>query len=634
MKKILVCVSVFLATNCIGQGIIVTPLKSNVTIANHKDKQGSKRALGDTLVLPFFDDFTTTQVFPDKRNWMDKQVYVNSHFALSPPSYGVATFDNLNSKGAPYNPLSGNTHGASDSLTTKPINLKDYKVGVNTINYNLADSIFLSFFYQAQGLGDILDGSDSLVLKFKNNIGEWKTVWKTTGTAVKPFKQVLIGIKSAEYLFNNFQFRYINYTKNTGNMNQWHVDYIRMRRGRSMKDTAINDVAINALPIGPLKWYNTMPYSHYLANISSNQLENHILQIRNNFSTAVNTQYGFQARNRSNTIINNLSIGFSSRNIAQFSDSTEQFPKFALDSFTTLKYNINPLANDFTPSDYNSFGNNNELTKTLNMRNYFAYDDGTAEGGFGLDYGALPNGPGYVAMKFQAEKNDTLRGISIFFNRSVADVEFKSFQLLVWQNLSEPPASNTNNDIITKRMLLGSAIYKDTINGFVDIIFDTAIAISQGKFYIGWQQNIAYILNVGYDKNYQYTQQKNFRNPNVFYNLSGYWEKVSADITGTPMMRPIVGPALKNPASISSIKINTVKIYPNPSNGNNYLNIENKIAIGNVSFYDLQGKLVLEIKENNIETINVSELNSGLYTMICKDEKGNFYTQKYIKTQE
>ena len=97
-------------------------------------------------------------------------------------------------------------------------------------------------------------------------------------------------------------------------------------------------------------------------------------------------------------------------------------------------------------------------------------------------------------------------------------MQFKSFNLIVWQNVSEPPANNTLNDVLLKKLILNSTQYADSINGFIDFIFDSAVAIPQGKFYIGWQQNSAFILNVGYDKNYKYLFNENYHNPNVFYN--------------------------------------------------------------------------------------------------------------------
>jgi len=630
-----ICVSMQL----FSQGPIISNLNRNIYLNKSKSQNNSKRSLNDTIQLPFFEDFTTNMVYPNMAYWRDSLVYINNQFSVSPPSYGVATFDNLDKQGKPYQTLNGLTHNHSDSLTSNFINLKNYKNGLNTIAYSIADSIYLSFFYQTQGIGDPLDKTDSLVLKFKDLNGFWKTVWKTTGSSVKPFKQVLVGVLNPIYLNSNFQFRFVNYGKTTGNMNQWHIDYIRMKSSRNRYDTAVNDVAINGDPMGPLQIYESMPYDHFKANAPFNQSAFHTVKLRNNNNVSVNVQYKCEVRNVYNKIIVSYPLSSSARNINSNSDSSENFNSFGFDTLSgkspllKLKYTIAPLANDFTPDNYNSTGNNNEYTKTVKFNNYFAYDDGSAEGGYGLDYGSLPAGPGYAAIKFSSFKPDTLRGISIFFNRSITDVQFKSFNLMVWKTISEPPANNTNSDLILKRINIPSTVYTDSINGFTSFIFDTAVLLPQGPFYIGWQQNTNFILNVGYDNNYKYAKIGG-TNPNLFYNLNGYWEKVSANITGAVMMRPLVGREIKikNPASVEQIfNANSISIYPNPSNNSQEVFIKANNSIKSIKVYDCHGKLQLEFQGENIENVNISNLNNGIYFFELLDEQNNTYFQKWIK---
>ena len=635
------CIAFFLSTTArlFSQGPIISNLNRNIYLNKSSSNYNNKRSITDTIQLPFFDDFTSSSVYPNMKYWRDSMVYINNQFAVSAPSYGVATFDNLDKKGRPYQGLNGLNHNHSDSLTSNFINLKNYKNGLNTISYSISDSIYLSFFYQTQGIGDPLDKTDSLVLKFKDVNGFWKTVWKAIGNPVKPFKQVLVGVLNPIYLNSNFQFRFINYGKTTGNMNQWHIDYIRMKSSRNRFDTLVNDVAISSEPVGPLQIYESMPYDHFRANPGFNRSAFHTVKLRNNNNTAVNVAYKCEVRNVYNKIIISYPLSSSARNVSGFNDSSENFNPFVFDTLSgkspllKLKYTIAPLANDFTPDNYNSIGNNNEYTKTVRFNNYFAYDDGSAEGGYGLDYGSLPAGPGYAAIKFTTFKPDTLRGISVFFNRSVSDVQYKSFNLMVWKTISEPPASNTSADLILKRVNIPSTIYTDSINGFTNFIFDTAVILPQGPFYIGWQQNTSFILNVGYDNNYKYAKVGG-TNPNLFYNLNGYWEKVSANISGAVMMRPLVGREIKikNPASISQIlNANTISIYPNPSSNSRDVFIKSDNSIKSVRVYDCLGKLQLDYQGENIENMNISNLSNGIYFFELLDEQNNTYFQKWIK---
>jgi hypothetical protein len=380
-----------------------------------------------------------------------------------------------------------------------------------------------------------------------------------------------------------------------------------------------------------------MPYNQFKASQGNNQYSFHEVRLRNNASSGVNVQYKCEVRDQANNLVANYPLSASARNIAPQSDSSEQFSQFAMGSLPgntptlKLKYTISPGSNDNLPSSYNSTGNNNEFTKTVNFRNYLAYDDGSAEGGYGLDYGSLPAGPGYSALKFELFKADTLRGLSIFFNRSVADVSFKPFTLMVWKTITEPPANNTNNDVILKKIEMVTTRYTDSINGFYTVVFDTAVILPVGTFYVGWQQTSNYILNIGYDNNYKYLHQGG-RNPNLYYNLNGYWEKVSSTITGVPMIRPLLGAKLYNPASVrQQVTMHDVLIYPNPSGNSQFLMIESDRSIRSVKVYDISGKVSIELSGDNINEINISDLPPGFYQVLVSDENNHSSIHKYIK---
>ncbi|MES2616644.1 MAG: T9SS type A sorting domain-containing protein [Bacteroidota bacterium] len=645
MKKYcLVLFSFYQLINCVAQGPgpIITAPKSNASLFNYKAPSvGLKRAQGDTLTLPFFEDFVNTTLHPDPKRWLDNQVYVNRHFAVSPPSYGVATFDNLNSKGLPYRQLSGNTQGPSDTLTSKPINLKNRIIGSTTTPYAIADSIYFSFFYQPQGYGDVSDNTDSFVLKFKDSSNEWKTVWKVSGSKIKSFKQILLPLKDLRYFFNGFQFRFINFTRNTGNMNQWHLDYIRFNYDRNRNDTSPADVTINRIPDGPLKWYSSMPYDHYKVDAAYNTLDKNIVTIKNNNPVTVNRFLSYNIKDENNQVLFNVPTTTIGKNIEGLSEINDSFGQANFNSLPgkkpTIKMSCTVIAgvNDDEEGDYKSDYSNNTIVKEVKFNNYYAYDDGSAEGGYGLDYATLPNGPGYAAIKFRSSKADTLRGISIFFNQSVTDVSSKSFELMVWKTISEPPANNMDNDVLLRRVEVPYPLYKDSINGFVDFIFDTAVVLSQGNFYIGWRQNINFILNVGYDNNYRYALEKDFRNPNLFFNLNGYWDKVAASITGAVMMRPIVGEKVivKNPASVNTIQKTPLVVYPNPSNGKDVVSIKCDNQITQIKAYDITGREVMSIDGNALSEFTITGLANGVYTLVITDENKSVYKQKFIKTE-
>ena len=93
----------------------------------------------DTIDLPFFDDFSKDNIYPDAGLWLDSNVFINRDYPIAPPTLGVATFDGVSKSGCPYDTTLTNS-GASlpaDTLTSKPINLF------------LSDSVYLTFFWQA-----------------------------------------------------------------------------------------------------------------------------------------------------------------------------------------------------------------------------------------------------------------------------------------------------------------------------------------------------------------------------------------------------------------------------------------------------------------------------------------------------
>lgn len=122
------------------------------------------------LTLPFFDDFSTSRVFPDAHRWVEKDVFVNNSFCYMPPNQWVATFDALDSTGNIYAKALSVPFKA-DRLTSQPIRL-DSVFSPVPAKLTPADSLYLSFYYQPQGVGDAPEPGDSLVLDFRVLTGD------------------------------------------------------------------------------------------------------------------------------------------------------------------------------------------------------------------------------------------------------------------------------------------------------------------------------------------------------------------------------------------------------------------------------------------------------------------------------
>ncbi|MBM3421086.1 MAG: hypothetical protein FJY11_08125, partial [Bacteroidetes bacterium] len=158
----------------------------------------ASKSLTDTLELPFTDDFSGRLPWPDSARWADYNVFINNTFTVNQLTMGVATFDLLDSEGRLY--ATAEEWGfEADRLTSRHINL----------NYPASDSIWLSFLYQPGGIGDAPEAGDSLTLQFWSPVtGAWVPVWKTEGTTVHPFRQVMIPVTDDIFLKKGFRFRF------------------------------------------------------------------------------------------------------------------------------------------------------------------------------------------------------------------------------------------------------------------------------------------------------------------------------------------------------------------------------------------------------------------------------------------
>lgn len=617
-----------------GQSIGISPLQMAQRVITSQTQELHFSKITDTLDLPFFDNFTGENGFPSYSRWTENQVWINNSFPINQPDYNVATFDHLNSAGKPWKGLlNRNIFVYADTLTSQPINLQFYKTGpITTKNYTPSDSVYLSFFYQTAGFGDVPEAEDSLILFFKTKTGQWKRVWAQTGKNMSSFSQVMVPAFQTEYLHVAFQFRWINFTKATGNLNHWHVDYVRMDKNRSLADTTIRDVSIQFASNSLLRDYHTMPYRHFMDNVSDQTQPSHSVSIRNlNSTNTVQTRFQLEIRNRYDSLVLLRPFALSSKNIAPGVDG-ENFGQVKMDTlsgenpYLKLTYKIAPQSDDITPDNYNATGNNNAFHTRQEFTPWYAWDDGTAEGGFGLNYEFLPDIKGQFAMKFDLLKKDTFRGLAVMFNQSVEDVSSRKFKFRVWRKLS-PIGATDNQDELIYEAPFDLPAYKDTQNGFHFFYFDTTLLLEKGSYYIGWVQFQKFVLNVGYDNNYRY-QQQDVKNPNLFYNLLGQWEASDASVKGVPMLRPLMGSAREHRMGVNTTVKYTVDLIPNPATQSISIRGLNKLK--KVCFYSLTGQKVMEF-EHPGTTVNISGLQNGIYIVHCMDERGIMHCQKLIK---
>lgn len=563
-----------------------------------------KTGIKDTLQLPFFDDFSRLGVIPNDTLWTDAAVFINADFPINPPSIGVATFDGLDAQGNAYEDIDATFFGPADTLTSQPINLQ--------IN-NPADSIYLSFFYQAQGLSfEPLALSDSLVLQYKNRIGAWVTVWSSLGITQSDFRMAMVPVRDTSYFHEAFQFRWINYQLYIGNLKQWHLDFVYLDQGRNVNDTEIEDQTMVYLPEFPFNTYTHIPWDHLQGNPGKYLKTSFTVPI-NNLSVTGETFTVSMRANDPDDVVGAATLNGQSLPGSGVKEFTMN-PGIALFSNTQDSSSVRLVTKLSDILGGNEVKENDSAVRMVELANYYAYDDGTAESGYGI-----LNASGAVSMGFEMEKDDSVRGVWVHFTQAEEAVNY-GFVLNLWQSIAPPGEPSSTKDVLLYSMQAGKPVYTDSINGFHLYLFDSAIFTTK-NFYVGWSQTSPFLLNIGLDRNYDIDNP----NPRMFYNVNGYWKP--STVPGTMMMRPVVGNIWKDPLSVRNAnEIVRATAYPNPAT--HHFQIKGVADIQEVYLFDMNGKEIRRYP--TAEEYALDGLESGLYLVRIRLNNGSLASTKLI----
>lgn len=596
------------------------PAKLHVQTDQSPQTAGTR---SDTLDLPFFDDFSIRSIYPDPAKWTDRHVYINRVYAANPQTLGVATFDGLNEFGLPHvDSLNPGPDGPADTLTSQPIRMG---------GLSASDSVFLSFMYQPQGLGDWPNLGDSLLLEVLWNGTEWRKIWGvdgfTSGVQDPKFETVILYLDDDFFFYDGFQFRFRNYATITGNNDHWHVDYVILDANRTSEDTIKNDASFLFEPENILANYRSMPWRHFYDYQETEVKDQYAITFRNNFNAPKNTTYEIEVteQNSGTLIYTDQPIAF---NFMAYSNQSIVFDTDKLlpfDDFATLNNNdsvVIRVKNFINPSGDVNPRNDTAFTDHL-FYNYFAYDDGNAEKAYGVD-GVGQKG---FAMRFDLNEQDTIRAVKIHFAQILEDVSDVLFNLMIWKEID---SENTGEgDSVLYIGDFKRPYYINERNGFTIYVPEEELVVD-GSFYIGWVQTAERNLQVGFDLSRNNSER-------MYYQSNGIW--YSSQVNGTPMIRLAVGPdegyiptTVEEPMTVE--KINSFSVYPNPTN--NLLLIEHHAQKFNESSYrifDLTGRLIKNghIQQNKHQ-LNVRHLPKGVYMLeIINQQTGKREMHRWVR---
>lgn len=578
----------------------------NGSYADEEAESQSTLRTGATLNLPFFDDFSTTKTAsPNTANWLPGSgVYINNTLSSSQPSLNIATFDGLNATGTPYNLVNPLTQNFTDTLTSQPIDLAGKKA---------SDSLYISFQWLAKGLGELPDSSDYFQLEFLSKTNGWVTAWRQVGYKLDTvYKNQFVKITDPAYFHNAFQFRFRAYGRNSGYYDTWHLDYVYLNTKRSVRQPYIFDVAVRKAISPFLKKYTAMPLRQYRVNPQaaiSDSVKTDVANNFNNFNILTST-FTIRDATKGTELFRNVQRSIYVESLKSKSLAVKTAPLAINSNLDSLKLITKFWVTTTDTIPGVNLKTNDSITSRVDLTDYYAYDDGSAE------YGVQVNQKlGRVAVQYTLAKPDTIGGVRLAMVQFNKDVSGQGFTIQIFDNKNGKP-----DKLIAQRSV--GARYPALRNGFIDYAFSTPVAVPD-TFYVGWLQLNEQPVTVGFDRNSMLGRNA------VFYNLGTEWAKETA-LKGSIMIRPYLG---KKAAGVVTgnepVATTDIRFFPNPNKG--VINWENA-SIKRIEIYAMQGYLVQTIVPQKDQRSAVVQLSEGIYIVKSSDGKRSF-TQKMLFVQ-
>ena len=466
---------------------------------------------------------------------------------------------------------------------------------------------------------------------------DWTRVWSVPGMPLDTFlsrngtwsKQVLIPITdSGKYFKKHFFFRFYNLATMASipswksNCDQWNIDYVYLNIGRSANDVNYRDIGFVQRAPSLLKNYEMMPWEQYLQNPTNEIKTQFRLYITNLDNNTYSTIYSYRLTDQDGGLDKIYDGGLC--NLQPTVDTNYQDCEdcaqhacppwnflFPLDfSKESAVFKIDHiLLGDYTTADTIS----DTMTHYQRFYNFYAYDDGTAEAGYGV---AKPGEK--AALKFKLNRPDTLYGLQMFINRTQNNANDQYFTLAVWGD---------NNGVPGELLYTQAGVkpkFPTSLNQMQFYEFDEGVPVNN-IFYVGWLQQSNYLLNVGYDR------FNNARENSFFYSIDvGAWSMSINE--GAMMIRPVMSDEfITSEDELIASRQEHPEFYPNPLNQDilrikwaDYNNSEKEFAIFNV-----YGQLV----RSGLFTdrIGMNGIKNGMYVVrVFHPETGEIFSEKII----
>ncbi|XOV94734.1 MAG: T9SS type A sorting domain-containing protein [Bacteroidota bacterium] len=573
----------------------VQPMEGNGT----KSGRVTDNPIDTTLTLPFWDDFSTSSNQPDVYRWKyGVDVFTNETYGINAPTYKVATLDGLNAQGRAHRP-SISYPGPADSLITQSIDLSQ----LTAFEKN---TVYLSFFWQAFGNGELPDLEDSLKVEFYTVDSTWVTVWSINGgldNSKDTFTQEIIQVSGDQFFHENFKIKFISLINRGGPFDTWHLDYIYLNKSRSANDIYHFDHSLSSPPSLLFSPYYEIPTHQFFAN-QSQFLKSQSILASNLDNSPHPLDYYYELKNlttQENYLNASLGNGGGGALLALeqrqlLGPTIPPLPSNNLDSqvFQSKYYyntgdkllfeEVNGSDTVFLPVDLKV---NDTITHTYTLHNYYAYDDGIAEYASGIN---VQNGK--LVVMYTVEEQDTLTHIDFYFpDITPNNPAGKAINIIVLNELSDNGLLRTQPYSIQ---------LPNEANQFTRIKLNTPVIVKD-TFYVGYENTLDNLIGVGLDRSN--IQASDF----IFYNVDESWIQ-NDELQGALMIRPVFLDGSDFVLSTPKHSDFEVSIYPNPTNGKIYISNFEEAAL-----YSLSGKLLEKFKAT--PQIDLSSYPNGIYLL-------------------
>ena len=333
------------------------------------------------------------------------------------------------------------------------------------------------------------------------------------------------------------------------------------------------------------------------------------MTITNRYSSALATQYGY------------FVIDDAGDTVYRYDGGYENAPSFmATGGYQTAATHATPpvgfsFAEDETAKVYTivhtvregTGGDDHRDNDTVCFRqvlaDYYAYDDGTPENGYGLTTTASKL---YLAYRFDLNVADTLSAVDIYFNSTKNQQnEQVWFYLTVWRCGDDGRPAEVLYRDSDRRRASGS--------GFGRYQLDYGVIVD-GSVFVGLEQVGNDYINIGFDRSWNSADR-------VWYLTSTEWQQ--SILSGSLMIRPCFGSSALGIENV--VEKRDLHIWPNPASQRVMLD---GISDGEyVEIFDLCGRKVFSTNQSNIE---VDGWLDGAYVVRVISKKNSATAHKLI----